>query len=89
MTPIKEILLVLFALGTFERLLLAGETPMAREKSKNTHVDCRGNGCTVEEELIKMLLSEIIEHSHVFSILNPQKPKRARSARALKRNTAL
>ena len=22
---------------------------MAREKSKNSHIDCRGSGCTVEE----------------------------------------
>ena len=28
-----------------------------------------------------MLLSEIIEHSHVFSILNSQKPKPARFKR--------
>ena len=49
LTQIKSTLLVLFALGVFERLFLAGETPMAREKSKNSHIDCRGSGCTVEE----------------------------------------
>ena len=49
LTQIKSTLLVLFALGVFERLLLAGETPMVREKSKNSHIDCRGSGCTAEE----------------------------------------
>ena len=47
-TQSKAILLTLFAIGAFDKLL-AGETPMVREKSKNSHIDCKGSGCTIEE----------------------------------------
>ena len=43
LTQIKSIRLVLFALGTLESLLLVGETPMAREKLKNKHTECKGS----------------------------------------------
>ena len=39
------------------------EIPMAREKSKNTHTDCSGSGCAIEDvdNILKMKMEGKIQ----------------------------
>ena len=66
----KSILLVLFAPGTLERLLLAGETPMARQNSESNYTDCKGSRCTVEqvEKIRKIFVREVKRGNSEFDL---------------------